>query len=502
MSLPNLSQRSRPASTATTATSYRLPDRKELGYQPFEYWKGPKRVLPQPIKKPNSTGTVTKIEEIRLPNSSGYTSRSTAQQHQSDVVHTYPIEKVRPDTSLHPALAASTNMGWEQAHNANGGQAGPTPFQVRDANGRVEFMSEPPSYDNQELPPRSNMSRYVGVQPWYRRKRTWVISAVVVVIAIIVAVVAGVLVSKANRYPDYTKLNYSIQDTYSGENFFDQFDYFTGFDPAQGFVHYVPKEQAQQLNLTHATANSAVMKVDTSVGPGSTPDASTGRFSVRVSSKKQYNSGLFIFDIKHTPFGCGTWPALWLVDENEWPKSGEIDIMEAVNKADKGNQMTLHTTDNCEMSVKRKMTGSVLQKDCFNETNSNAGCGVQGSDASYGANYNTAGGGIMAMEWRNEGIRMWQFGRSSIPADITSKKPDPSTWGMAAADFPNTDCDMGTHFRNQSIIANIDLCGQLTNAVYAESGCPSNCTDFVANNPEAFKDAFWEFGAFDVYKAS
>lgn len=104
-------------------------------------------------------------------------------------------------------------MGWESAHNANGGQAGPTPFQVRDANGRVEFISEPPSYDNQELPPRSNMSRYVGVQPWYKRKRTWVISAVVVVIAIIVAVVAGVLVSKANRYPDYTKLNYSIQDT-------------------------------------------------------------------------------------------------------------------------------------------------------------------------------------------------------------------------------------------------------------------------------------------------
>ncbi|KAK8035046.1 glycoside hydrolase family 16 protein [Apiospora rasikravindrae] len=490
------SQKTRPPS--------QLPDRKELGYQPFEYWKGPKRILPkaQPI------GTVTRVEEIRLPNDSGYIS--TAQQHKSagtrTVVHThtYPIEKARPDTSLHPALSnQNTNMGWEP-HN-NGGQAGPspTPFHVRDANGRVEFVNEPSSFDNQELPPRTNnMSRYVGVQPWYKRKRTWIISAVVLIVAIIVAVVAGVLVSKANRYPDYTKLNYSLQDTYSGETFFDQFDYFTGFDPAQGFVHYVPKEQAQQLNLTHATAQSAVMKVDTSVGPGSNPDASTGRFSVRVSSKKQYNSGLFIFDVKHTPFGCGTWPALWLVDENEWPKSGEIDIMEAVNKAEKGNQMTLHTTDGCDMSVKRKMTGTTLQNDCFNETNSNAGCGVQGNDASYGATYNAAGGGIMAMEWRNEGIRMWQFGRSSIPADITSKKPDPSTWGIAAADFPNTGCSMDSHFRNQSIIANIDLCGQLTNAVYAESGCPSNCTDFVANNPQAFKDAFWEFGAFDVYKAS
>lgn len=223
---------------------------------------------------------------------------------------------------------------------------------------------------------------------------------------------------------------------------------------------------------------------------------------MRVSSKKQYDDGLFIFDIKHTPYGCGTWPALWLVDENEWPANGEIDVMEAVNQATDGNQMTLHTSDNCAMDVKRKMTGDALQASCLNETNGNVGCGVQGAKTSYGAAFNSMGGGVMAMEWRNEGIRMWQFGRDSIPADITSRRPDPSTWGVATADFPNTDCDMGSHFRNQSIIANIDLCGQYAGAVYAQSGCPSNCTDFVANNPAAFQDAFWEFGAFEVYRAS
>lgn len=30
---------------------------------------------------------------------------------------------------------------------------------------------------------------------------------------------------------------------------------------------------------------------------------------------------------------------------------------------------------------------------------------------------------------------------------------------------------------------------------------PSNCTDFVANNPDGFKNAFWEFGSFEVYHA-
>jgi len=51
------------------------------------------------------------------------------------------------------------------------------------------------------------------------------------------------------------------------------------------------------------------MKVDTKLG---LPEAGTGRNSVRIGSKKQYTKGLFIFDIKHTPTGCGTWPALWL----------------------------------------------------------------------------------------------------------------------------------------------------------------------------------------------
>lgn len=50
-----------------------------------------------------------------------------------------------------------------------------------------------------------------------------------------------------------------------------------------------------------------------------------GRPSVRISSNKTYNSGLFILDVKHMPFGCGTWPAYWLVGPN-WPSGGEIDV--------------------------------------------------------------------------------------------------------------------------------------------------------------------------------
>lgn len=345
-----------------------------------------------------------------------------------------------------------------------------------------------------------------STMPWwnprYWRKRVW--AAIIIVIIVIVIIIVAVAVGKArkNIYPDYTPLSYSLKDTYGGESFFDQFNYFTGYDPTEGFVHYVPKAQAELLNLTYASPSTAVIKVDTSVGPNDKPNASTGRFSVRIESKKTYENGLFIFDVKHTPYGCGTWPALWLTDPFNWPNHGEIDVMESTNKAEDGNQMTLHTTGDCSMDVRREDTGKTLQKNCNHEKDDNAGCGVLSEPAGYGTVFNKNGGGVMAVEWRHEGIRMWQFGRDSIPSDIKGNNPKPDTWGTAVADFPNTHCNIGTHFKNQSIIANIDLCGSLVYHVWDNSGCSGKCTDLVANNPEAFENAYWEFGTFQVYQAS
>lgn len=164
------------------------------------------------------------------------------------------------------------------------------------------------------------------------------------------------------------------------------------------------------------------------------------------------------------------------------------------------------------MSVKRLETGSPLTTDCYNGTNANSGCGVTAATSSssssitptYGPLYNALGGGIAALELRTAGIRIWQFARSAIPSDISAGIPDPSSWGTALADFPSTDCDIGSHFRNLSIVADIDLCGSWAGAtsVYANSGCPGSCTDFVAQNPAAFETAFWQFGGWKVYAAS
>lgn len=239
-------------------------------------------------------------------------------------------------------------------------------------------------------------------------------------------------------------------------------------------------------------------------------DQTTGRHSVRVSSNKQWNSGLFLFDIQHAPYGCATWPAVWLSDQYNWPNNGEIDIIEAVNQATTGVQSTLHTTKGCTMSVKRKETGSVAGTNCWNGTDSNAGCGVIGPDATYGEAFNNAGGGVYATEWRNEGIRIWFFPRANLPSDVSAAigsqastaAPDPSKWPEALADFPSTDCDISSHFRNASIIANIDLCGQWAGRVYQQDGCPGDCKTYVAQNASAFDNAFWQFGQFSVFQAA
>lgn len=116
---------------------------------------------------------------------------------------------------------------------------------------------------------------------------------------------------------------------------------------------------------------------------------------------------------------------------------------------------------------------------------SNAGCAVQGLQI-YAQALNIEGGctslslhqnlhpstltdytpWIYAIGLRTAGIRIRFFPRSSIPpslnASVTNQNNDnhsldPSNWGPPLADFPSTHCSIVDHFRNQSIIANIDL---------------------------------------------
>lgn len=64
--------------------------------------------------------------------------------------------------------------------------------------------------------------------------------------------------------------------------------------------------------------------------------------SVRLSSRKMFKGGLFVFDVKHAPIGCGLWPALWLngyvgAPQNYHEKVGTPKYNEGMAKLAKDN---------------------------------------------------------------------------------------------------------------------------------------------------------------------
>lgn len=168
---------------------------------------------------------------------------------------------------------------------------------------------------------KAGAGRWSLIRPRTWGRKTYIALGVLLVVVIIAAVVGGVEGSKANAYPNYSSLNYSLKDTYAGTDFFDNFSFFNTYDPEAGFVHYVPQATANssQFNLISATEDSAIIRVDTSSG---VYDTNTGRYSVRITSNNQYDDGLFVFDVVNTPYGCSTWPALWLSDPSNWPANG------------------------------------------------------------------------------------------------------------------------------------------------------------------------------------
>uniref|UniRef100_A0A914DY04 GH16 domain-containing protein n=1 Tax=Acrobeloides nanus TaxID=290746 RepID=A0A914DY04_9BILA len=216
---------------------------------------------------------------------------------------------------------------------------------------------------------------------------------------------------------------YSLQTSYNGSTFFNNFTFISYTDPSGGDVNYTTQAQAQSLGLVQVLAGGQVyIGVDnTTIVP---LNATRGRAAVRIQSKPIYNSGLFIFNLAHMPEGLGTWPAFWSY-ANPWPYNGEIDILEAIYTMP-NNQISLHTSQNCTMpSNPGYINGAWGTKttDCFtNYTAGISGCSIEAPNGTFGSAFNQAGGGVFAMEWdRFNFIRIWNFVQPNIPSDIASR---------------------------------------------------------------------------------
>ncbi|EIN13721.1 glycoside hydrolase family 16 protein [Punctularia strigosozonata HHB-11173 SS5] len=295
-----------------------------------------------------------------------------------------------------------------------------------------------------------------------------------------------------------------LEDTYEGSTFFDTFDFFTGEDPTHGTVNYVNQTTAFASNLSYISENNQVIMKgdDTTWLP-----AGTNRNSVRISSQKQYNTGLFILDLNRAPWGCGVWPAFWTLGSGTWPYTGEIDIIEGVHD-NEHNQVTWHTANGCMLSPEPvvNFTGTIVQSNGVDNLNcsglaaSNPGCGItEWSQASYGPFFESQGGGVFAMKWDENGIAVYRFYRAAIPSDINDGNPNPSTWGTPVAALAPDNCDPLQYFVNHSIIFDITFCGDWAGNSYATSGCPGTCPDRLMD-PTNFVNASWIINSLKVYK--
>lgn len=151
-----------------------------------------------------------------------------------------------------------------------------------------------------------------------------------------------------------------------------------------------------------------------------------GRDSVRIQSKNTYTNHVSVFNVRHMPQGCGTWPAMWYADVNNWPGAGEIDVLEGVNDV-VPDAATLHTTAGCTMPDNRAMLGTPTQSDCNHDVNGNAGCGVRlTSGNSYGPNFNANGGGWFVTERTDEAISIWFWERNdpNVPIGVKERHSD------------------------------------------------------------------------------
>ncbi|OSD08169.1 glycoside hydrolase family 16 protein [Trametes coccinea BRFM310] len=285
-------------------------------------------------------------------------------------------------------------------------------------------------------------------------------------------------------------MGYDLVRDYSGQNFFDGWDFYGSWDNLTlSQVWWVNETRATSEHLAYVNdAGRAILRVDNTTN---LPPNMPNRDTIRITTKDYYDFGsLWVFDATHLPYGCSVWPAFWTKGPN-WPFDGEIDIVEGIN-LQKDNQMAVHTTQGCTTSNSIVQSGSIGFTDCSH----GSGCTVrENKPNSFGQNFAQNGGGVWATQYDVAGVFIWYWPRSDVPAELTSNASsiDISSWGTPSAAFPVTpQCNLTEFFTPQQLVLDIALCGDWAGvqSIYS-STCPGTCNVTGPGSP-AYDNAWFE----------
>ncbi|KAH7100895.1 glycoside hydrolase family 16 protein [Auriculariales sp. MPI-PUGE-AT-0066] len=294
-----------------------------------------------------------------------------------------------------------------------------------------------------------------------------------------------------------------------GDAFFDAFNWQAIADPTHARVNLTDQATARALNLSYTSRDSFVMRMDatTVLDP-----AGPGRNSVRIMSKANYTTHVAVFDIRHMPEGCGTWPTIIEVAQDGALAKGKCDIVEGINN-NGTNQATLHTTADCLVDEQdpHTSTGTTVSTNCDDVATASNGCGVHApsNTPNFGPAFNAAGGGWYAYERAVNKTSVWFWSRSrakTVPLDVRFPLGGvaPALWGKPFALWTNSKCDLAAHFGPNNIVFKNNICGDWAGVQdnYSGAGCPGTCLDLANAHPEAFAEAYWDVASLRIYEPS
>ncbi|KAH9900137.1 hypothetical protein F4778DRAFT_158388 [Xylariomycetidae sp. FL2044] len=340
-----------------------------------------------------------------------------------------------------------------------------------------------------------------------------------------VGAAAVALAAQASATVSSKSQSYQVTEVYDSSNFFDKFTFSTAVDANGGYVSYQNRDKAESLGLVKYDDGEMYIGVEHS-------ETGSARKSVRLESQTEYNKGLIIADFSYLPKPtCGAWPAFWFFGE-PWPTKGEVDIYENWNNLE-FNRHTAHvnsplTIGSCEITG-TDMTATVdsvcislapvrttklhtyrmptliplrTQPNCWdfaaNQWNYQ-GCSASHTTETFGS----SSGGVFAMEWTSEHIKIWDWTHSAVPNDITTGKPKPDTWKTPA--YAIKQCDIDKAFTDMKMIFNIDLCGVAAHDDKWGASCKAEtkydqCYEYVRDEASDFKDSYFKVKHINIFQ--
>ncbi|KAJ6782328.1 hypothetical protein PWT90_07800 [Aphanocladium album] len=314
--------------------------------------------------------------------------------------------------------------------------------------------------------------------------------------------------------------SYTLSKTYDSSNFFDEFDFQTTGthtnqrDDNWSWVSYQTKNAAISQGLAAVKDGQVYLGVDHTNQLRAVDDGGPGRPTLRIQSKSSFKHGLVITRFSHLPQPvCGGWPGYWTVGTGQWPRAGEIDLYEGWHLAP-ANKVALHVGPSADIGQcvidQSAQTAQVLTGNCDNTFEdgvhqwANQGC--QSEETRNGI-WGSSQGGIQALEWTSDFIKVYSWPVGSAPSNIGQQNPDTSSWGTPSVQLKKPTCDTETAFSEQKLLFTLPFCGnppgndQFWSQLSADgrngptcksiTGAPS-CVDYVANNPQAFKNFYFQ----------